>query len=121
MNSRKLMCLERASERPGMLSHCWSVLGPAFVPWPLGAGVWGSGVLITGRSRSGWGWVTPGSPAPTPDHREGAHPIPQVQVHGVGRQGDLQVGGGWSGDCWGRDDTLKAELEDGGPGEQAGG
>lgn len=45
----------------------------------------------------------------------------QVQVHGVGRQGDLWVGGGGSGDYQGRGDTLKAELEDRGPGEQAGG
>ena len=89
VNSKKLMCLERASERPGMLGHCWSSLGLAFVPRPLGAGVQGSGGLITvSRTgqvliRLGVG-VTPRLPFPTPGQaslRTGRAPTLAPQVH----------------------------------------
>lgn len=63
MNSRKLMCLERASER----LKCSVTAGqPRARPCSLilGAGIWGSGVLITGVVLIRWGGSLPVSPAP---------------------------------------------------------
>lgn len=80
--------------------------------WELGSGGQGSSSQA-GPDQDGGG-SPPGSPPP-------ALITGKVRVQWGRQAGDLRVGGGGSGDCWGRGDTLKAELEDGGPGEQAGG